>query len=88
MADPIAETKAAFDGRDATDHGVPAVVRFALALGPGEQGTLVRITEPGAYWLEVGQKTGSDVVVAELCTYQDHVDRIVARTAYLAELER
>jgi hypothetical protein len=70
MSDPTAYTKTQFDEREngPVDHGVPAVIRFPLAFGPGLQGTRVNVTEPGAYWLQVDYDTDTQMVVVEFKT--------------------
>lgn len=65
MTDPLTHTRAQFDDREhgPVDHGVPAVVRFPLSLGPGLHGTRVNVAEPGAYWLQVDYDDAGQVVV-------------------------
>lgn len=67
MSELAAFTKAQFNEREhgPVDHGVPAVIRFSLALGSGSQGTRVNVVEPGAYWLEVNYDPEAQMVVVE-----------------------
>jgi hypothetical protein len=47
--------RANYDRRDATDHGVPAILRGTPDGGYQGRSTLVRVTEPGAYYLHLVQ---------------------------------
>ena len=82
MDDPAVDIERAnYDQRDATDHGVPAILRGTPDGGYQERSTLVRIAEPGCYYLHLVQ-TGDGRVWAALT--RDLFDsREIAREAGL-----
>lgn len=60
----VAAERGAFDERLAADHGVPAVIRSREGGGQQQRSTLVRVDEPGEFYLHLVQDDGGRVVAA------------------------
>lgn len=58
----VAAERAAFDERLAAGHGVPAVIRSREGGGQQQRSTLVRVDEPGEFYLHLVQAGDGRVV--------------------------